>query len=241
MIKVNIKNLNIWTSERKDESIIFFPGLNKPSHLLNSILKSIPIPRNRIIETNQVHGNNIVIIGQSQECDDDFVKIPSCDGLITTRTDIALMIKTADCIPLVIYDSKKQVYATIHAGWRGLVKNIHQKALNIFKKKYKSDLNNIHIYIGPSIRKCCYSFSEKPSQTNQKSWVKYIYFKNNLWHIDLQGYLTESLINLGVQKTNIIDSGLCTYHQEKQFFSHLRHKQKSDTSGSMVTIVQLKS
>lgn len=240
MIKLQLEDLNIWTSEIKDESIIFFPGLNKPSHLSKKILKNISISRQKIIEANQVHDNNIVIIDQSQKYDTDFIKIPSCDGLITKRADIALMIKTADCVPLIIYDSEKKVVVAIHAGWRGLVKNIHKKAIDILKNQYKSNPTNLHVYIGPSIRKCCYTFKEKPSQANKKSWVEYINFQNNLWHIDLQGYLITSLIKAGIPKTNIIDSGLCTYHQDKQFYSHLRHKNKSDTSGSMVTIVQLR-
>lgn len=241
MIRFQLENLNIWTSEKIDESVIFFPGRNKPSQLSKKILKNISIPRQKIVEANQVHGNNIVTIDQSQEYSGDYIKIPSCDGLITQRTDIALMIKTADCIPLMIYDSKKKVVIAIHAGWRGLVKNIHKKAINILKNQYKSDPNNLHVYIGPSIKKCCYSFVEKPSQINKKPWNKYIRHHNNLWYIDLQGYLINSLINADILETNIVDSGFCTYHQDKQFYSHLRHKNKSDTSGSMVTIVQLRS
>ena len=241
MIRFQLENLNIYSSEKKDGSVTHFPGLNKPTHLSSKIAKNIPLPRKKIIEANQIHGDNIEIINQSQKYNADFIKIPSSDGLITQRTDIALMIKTADCIPLVIYDPKIKVVAIIHAGWRGLVKNIHQKAVDILINQFKSNIGNLHAHLGPSIRKCCYSFKEKPSQIKRKSWVKYINNRNNLWHIDLQGYLISNLIKIGIPKANITDSNLCTYHQDKQFYSHLRHKNKSDTSGSMVTIVQLKS
>lgn len=241
MIKFQLEDLNIWTSEIKDESITYFPGLNKPSILSDSILNKVSIPRQKIAEANQVHSDNIVIIDNSKKYDGDYIKIPSCDGLITRRTDIALMVKTADCIPLVIYDSENKVVVAIHAGWRGLVKNIQNKAIDMLKNQYKSNPINLHAFLGPSIRKCCYSFAEKPSQADKKSWVECINYQNNLWHIDLQGYLIAGLIRADIPKKNIIDSNLCTYHHDKQFFSHLRHKNKSDTSGSLVTIVQLKS
>lgn len=100
----------------------------------------------------QVHGVNI------EYCDglrgDDFLvgKIfPETDGLITDRPDVALLIKYADCTPIVLFDPVKRVHAVLHSGWRGTAQEIAAHALERLESDFKCRREDLVVYLGPSI------------------------------------------------------------------------------------------
>ncbi|MFC1653928.1 peptidoglycan editing factor PgeF [Patescibacteria group bacterium] len=237
MIYFKKNRLNIWSSEKTDGSVKLNKDPKVSSQIPQKILKQIPTPKDKIIEANQVHGSHVEVIHESQ-VSPHIKKIKSTDGIITNSTNIALMIKTADCIPVVLYDQKKQIVATIHAGWRGLRAGIQEKAIKLMTTTFKSQSKDIYAYIAPSILKCCYKFKDKPEQFGDEKWKIHIINRNKFWHIDLKGFLVDSLIGSGVQRKNIHESGKCTYHDDG-YYSHLKHKTLGETSGSMATIVKL--
>lgn len=100
----------------------------------------------------QVHGVRI------EYCDgqrgDDFVTgkvFPETDGLITDQPNVALLIKYADCTPIVLYDPVKKVQALLHSGWRGTVQEIAAHALERMEKEFHCQRENLVAYLGPSI------------------------------------------------------------------------------------------
>ena len=66
-----------------------------------------------VAHMRQVHGNEVHVI------DDPSTEPPVCDGLATDRRGLALVVQTADCVPLVFWDERQNVVAAVHAGWRG--------------------------------------------------------------------------------------------------------------------------
>lgn len=76
---------------------------------------------------------------------------PETDGLITDKPGIALLVKYADCSPIVLYDPKKKVLAALHSGWRGTVQRFSQKAIEKMEHEFGCDKENILVYVGPSI------------------------------------------------------------------------------------------
>ena len=77
------------------------------------------------------------------------------DGVVTDKKDLVLSIQVADCIPIYLVDPVKKVFGIIHAGWRGIVQKIHCNALKEFINK-GSKLNKIKVFLGPSIKSCCF-------------------------------------------------------------------------------------
>ena len=60
------------------------------------------------------------------------------DGFITDRPGVALCVKTADCVPVLLADGKKKVVAAVHAGWRGTALGIAGKAVRILQERFAS-------------------------------------------------------------------------------------------------------
>jgi polyphenol oxidase len=82
--------------------------------------------------------------------------LPS-DGLITNKPSLLLAIKTADCVPIIVVDTKRRVIGVFHAGWRGTVARIVEKGVGEMRHQFGSLPRDLRAVIGPCIRRCCYS------------------------------------------------------------------------------------
>ncbi len=103
----------------------------------------------------QVHGVDGFAVAKK-----NLLTIPSFsrdgDFLITHEQHVGLGILTADCLPVIAYDRKYNAIGIAHAGWRGAVAGVVPAMLNAMKKAYKSDSNNLTLFLGPSAKRCCY-------------------------------------------------------------------------------------
>lgn len=78
------------------------------------------------------------------------------DFLITDQKKIGLGILTADCLPIFFYDSKNQIIAAIHAGWRSSVLGICKTTLDTMNQKYGTVAQDVEVFFGPCAKSCCY-------------------------------------------------------------------------------------
>ena len=204
------------------------------------------------ISLNQEHSDRIIDIdGRFIESNPDLTGIKpyfsihnqskiSADGLITGISLAPLIVMAADCNLILITDIKKRVVAAVHAGWRGVLKKIELNAVNLIKENYGSDSNDIFVFIGPSIRKCCFKVTEEILNLFIETFKKNLpvqKVKNSLnsskyYLIDLVEIIKNNLINSGIPKNNIIDSGLCTYcNKDNLFFSYRKDKKTGRHAG----------
>ena len=80
----------------------------------------------------------------------------SGDALMADRSGMLLGIRVADCVPILMVDRKRRAVAAVHAGWRGALKRIVEKAAGEMCRMFNSRPENLLAAVGPSIRKCCY-------------------------------------------------------------------------------------
>jgi len=85
----------------------------------------------------------------------------SGDGLITDTPGLLLAVQTADCLPIIVADRKRQAVGVFHAGWRGTVKRIVEKGVGEMRKHFGSDPRDLAVAIGPGVRDCCYEVGEE--------------------------------------------------------------------------------
>jgi hypothetical protein len=78
------------------------------------------------------------------------------DGLITNTPGLLLAIKTADCVPILVVDTKRKAVGAFHAGWRGTVARIVEKGVGEMRRQFGSVPRDLRAAIGPCIRRCCY-------------------------------------------------------------------------------------
>lgn len=204
--------------------------------------KAVGIDIENMVFSNQVHDNKIKVVGREDRGkgiirESDIIGI---DGLITNEKEVALVTFYADCVPVFLYDSVKNVIGVVHSGWRGTVKEISKGAVKKMNEFFQSNSKDIEVVIGPSIGKCCFEVDENVflEFQNEISWIGgYSEKVNSKWHIDLQGIIKESLMSEGIREENIFNSGICTKCNKDLFFSHRGDKGKT---GTLAGIIQLK-
>ncbi len=180
---------------------------------------------------NQMHGDGIWVLKGS-----DAEALPSSlippigkrqfDALITDRPGIAIGIKTADCVPILLADRVRRVIGAVHAGRLGTALNIAGKAVDAFVEGFSSRKTDIIAAIGPSIGRCCYQVDaavcgDFVSRAGGSSFL-YPCAEEGRWMLDLPSLNRFHLEERGIPPENISSSGLCTSCRSDLFFSHRR-------------------
>ncbi|MGB7561373.1 MAG: peptidoglycan editing factor PgeF [Candidatus Acidiferrales bacterium] len=78
------------------------------------------------------------------------------DGLVTNTPGLLLAIQTADCLPIILVDSRRRAVGVFHAGWRGTMKRIVEKGVGEMRRRFGSRPRDLKVAIGPAIHGCCY-------------------------------------------------------------------------------------
>lgn len=155
------------------------------------------------------------------------VYIDGIDALITNIPDKVLCISTADCIPITIYDTQKQVIAAIHAGWRGTVGRIAKECIETMQNSYGCQTENMVANIGPRISVEAFEVGIEIYETFKNAdfdMERISQFNNSTgkWHIDLKECNKIQLIECGIKEVAIEDCQICTYNNHHKFFSARR-------------------
>lgn len=199
--------------ERKDGSVNPFSNSKTEENVLRA-LKTLGCERRAddLIFAEQMHTGNVFFCPRDTG---GYIKLNN-DGLVSETTGQILVVKTADCLPILMYDPKQQRVAAVHAGREGLVKEVIKEALKVLESRGE----DLVVGIGPHIRKCCYRLKEKHQQEFQEGkWQKYIEKKEEIRYLDLTQIAIDQFEELGVEKENIEDMGICTFCQAERFFS----------------------
>lgn len=83
------------------------------------------------------------------------------DGLVTDTPGLVIAVQTADCLPIILVDRKRQAIGVFHAGWRGTVKRIAEKGVGEMRKHFGSNPRDVGAAIGPGVQGCCYEVGEE--------------------------------------------------------------------------------
>ena len=210
-----------------------------------------------IVATQQIHSNHIVTIDyntqfhvfkridtrQSALDDYELYVVPECDGLISHRSDVVLMTFYADCVPLLFFDSKKNIVATVHSGWKGTSNKMCKTAIDTLVSQ-GCDVKDIKVGIGQSAGVCCYEvdtpvidlFSKTFSQSEIEQFV-FPKSEEGKYAIDLKKANQILCLASGVLEKHIEIIDDCTLCNSDLYFSHRR---TGYPRGSMSAFVQIK-
>ncbi len=159
-----------------------------------------------------------------------YYKLIEADAIVSKYPNIYIYLNFGDCIPFTIYDRKQGIFAFAHLGWRSTYLNLHQKLFFVFMNRYHSQIQDLSIYIGPCIKKESYLLSN-PDQREESAWEPYVsYVKENLYSIDLSGYVTDFFRNQGLQDSQIFVSKIDT-GSDLNYFSHYRSTHTGELEG----------
>jgi len=172
------------------------------------------IDSRNIIMLDQVHGNMIIHVVNEPE--NDLPSAGEADGLITAISGIVLVIRTADCVPVFLYDPKKKILGAVHSGWKGTMLDISGRCVREMADLYGSEPSNIMAFILPSIGPDSYEVNEDVALHFPKDTIS----KNGKLYVDLWNAVESSLKREGVLANNIFNSRICNRINHKDFFSH---------------------
>jgi len=186
---------------------------------------------------HQVHSNNFVFIDHNFKFNNKKIK---ADALITNQKRLPIAVLTADCVPILLYDEKKDIIAAIHAGWKGAFKGIIKKVINFMlikgcKRKF------ITAAIGPCIGRSSYNvkddFKKKFIKKDKKNKIFFKLKKDKIF-FDLSNFVKSQLESNKI--TNIDTINIDTFDKKNNFFSARRSKRlKHDDYGRNISIIMI--
>ena len=210
----------------------------------SKIKQNLRIVKNKICKKskdifllNQIHSNKLIFIDKNFKFNKKRIK---ADAVITNQRKIPIAVLTADCVPILLYDNKKNIIAAIHAGWKGAYRGIIKNVINFMLKKGCKE-KNIYAVIGPCIGKTNYNvkddFKKKFLKKDKKNKIFFSNKKNKI-HFDLSNYVKSQLLFNKI--TNIDMKNIDTFNKKNNFFSARRSlRSKHDDYGRNISIIMI--
>lgn len=192
----------------------------------NRALASLALGVKEWAACHQVHGTDLKAISDPKDSE----KVP-CDGISTAKSNLALIIKHADCQAAIFFDPKKRVIANVHCGWRGCVANMYAATIDHLEKVYGSCVQDLIVCISPSLG------PENAEFVNYKVELPptFLPFQVSPNHFDFWEIAKWQLIERGILDDHIEIAKICTFSTPDDFFSHRREK-KTGRNGTLVAL-----
>ena len=186
----------------------------------------LPYP---VITGHQVHGTEVAIVDRPDLTRED---LEGYDALVTALPGVAIGVRTADCVPILLYDERKRVVAAVHSGWKGTVQKISRRTLLVLEEQFGCRPEDMHAALGPCIG--AESFQVGPEVVDR--FREQGFPMDEIWriksghpeipmhdghHLDLVRANTWLLEQCGVRPENISVAGIDTY-RDVTFFSARR-------------------
>ena len=210
-------------------NLSFWVGDNEESVKKNrrSFFESFGIDQKQLAIPQQVHSANVKIV-------DEPGYYRNYDGLITSKKNIFLIVSTADCFPVMIYDKSKQVIAGIHSGWKGTQKEIVSNGIDMMVNEFNSNPEDKTVYIGPGISRDKFEVGGDVSNLFDS---RYRIEANGKYFIDIKQIILDQLKSKGIPENNIEASELCSYCSSGYLHSYRRDR---DKSGRMFSVIGMR-
>ena len=178
----------------------------------------------------QIHSNRVIVARHPGN-------VGEGDALITDVPGLALAVRTADCLPILMADAKNRAVAAIHAGWRGTAQEIALETLRAMAKEFGTISENVVIAIGPGIGPCCYEVGAEVARQFSGWFPNYQAITNLPVRIDLAEANIRQLRRNGGANGQIDPSSLCTRCLPGVFHSYRRDR---EAAGRMISAIWIR-
>jgi hypothetical protein len=196
-------------------------------------LESIGINLESVYDVYQVHSTNVVVTQKPLHRNETHIK---ADAILTNQPYITLMMRFADCVPILLFDPIKRAIGIVHAGWVGTVDKIIEKAILEMSRNYGTNPEDLIAAIGPSIGPDHYSVGEDVLNRIHSSFNEgddlLISKRNGNSYFDLWEANKISLHNAGVNQIEV--SEICTFCNREDWYSHRGENGKTGRFGVVI-------
>ncbi len=208
--------------------------LESRKHFLDS--HNLPFVRSVMMESD--HSDIITVVdGQTNQSHFGSTSGLPGDVLITQLPHTPLLLTTADCLPITLFDEITSTLALMHLSRHTFCLNLIKKTIAVLEATFAVASSGLKVDIGPHIQKASYSFPLPLAETHE-ALLPYIHFTNTTAHIDLTTAATDSFMALGIRQDNLqispTDTCLSNNH-----FSHVRSTKTGEPEGRLMTVASI--
>ena len=228
---INGERKPLFCSEKSDEKLFL-------EHQI-SFLQSLGTGKEVFFRVTQVHGNHVYVLKDPSIPVGEVAQFEA-DAIITHIPDCPIVVSTADCVPITIYDPIKHVVGVVHAGRLGTQKRILTNTVEAMSCEYDSNPKDLIVGMGPAIRGCCYELNEPCALPFiKKSSLCSEFIKKtgeNKFFLDLPKVNRFEGCEAGISMENIYTDGPCTSCENYRWYSYRREGK----TGRLMTLAMLK-
>lgn len=214
-------------------NLAFHVGDN-PQHVLANhdlLATQLDYNRNNLIHMRQIHSDIIFLVDEKMNFDTP----PECDALITNKIDVPLMIMSADCTPILIYDPLHHAIGVVHAGRKGALNAILPKTIQAMHTEFESIIEKLFVILGPSIHGCCYEVNEMiAKECENKGYSNALIRKESKVFLDVNTILLMQLQTLNISNIEVIEE--CTACKHDEYFSYRADAQKTGRIAGIIVL-----
>ena len=171
----------------------------------------------QMVSPYQVHGARVGLVGSGHRG----TVQPACDALVTNEAAVPLLLRFADCVPVLFFDPVRRAVGIAHAGWRGVAVNVVGETVRTLAERLQCDPSGLWAGIGPAIGPCCYDVQPEVLDAVRRACPPDARISRTAGEkifLDLPGAVRAQLVAAGVGR--IEESNLCTACRVDEFFSH---------------------
>jgi hypothetical protein len=180
------------------------------------------LPQEEMTTLKQIHSSLPLVADRNAGC------VGEGDALITDRPGVAVSVRTADCFPILLADSRRRVVAAVHAGWRGTAAGVAAATLKRMRSEFGSEPGDVYAAIGPGIGVCCYQVGTE---------VAHLLGLERAKRADLAALNREQFLLTGVPEAQIETPGACTFCDARRFHSYRRD---GDRAGRQISYIKIR-
>jgi YfiH family protein len=202
------------------------------------LARALELSPGQLASVNQVHGDRLLEVTGAAAGEVLPPALAGADGLFTRERGVALCIRTADCVPVLLFAPDAGAAAAVHAGWRGAAAAIAGRAAQALAARFGARPSTLFAAIGPSIRSCCYEVGEEVAAVFRLRFGEAVVRggEGRAPHLDLPAACRLALLEAGVDEDHIDVLPSCTSCDSMRFFSHRRDRGRTGRHLSLVAL-----
>lgn len=183
-----------------------------------------------------VHSTDVLVVPGAA---DGKCRLPKADALLTNQPDTPLVMRFADCVPLLFYDRERQAIGLAHAGWRGTVDGMAAKAIAAMQSAFGSRPQDIEALIGPAISQRNYPVGEEVASRarayfGEAATVLKRDPRDGKPYFDLWAANEQDLRRSGLNKIEVLN--ICTFENTADFYSHRAENGATGRFGVVISL-----
>lgn len=200
------------------------------------MVASLGVRADRVCSTWQVHGADVI---WAQGPVHGRPWIAQADAIITDQPDTPLLMRFADCVPLLFFDPVQGVIGMAHAGWRGTAAGVAGETVRAMQTLGGSRPENIEVLIGPSISIDAFQVGSEvvtalEARYGDPEGMLRQDPQDGTYYADLWEANRRDLRAAGVQQIETM--GICTFQRSDEFFSHRAEKGRTGRFGAIISL-----